>query len=163
MRAKAAFEFVERWAKGGRLPDMLDAFIGLIRPFGPTMCASAIIVGVRAARRYRFLFNTWPPELLAFYNADELRERDFTIRAALRRHTPFCFREAYPDPAKEPGPFAEFERDGARFGILDGFVVPIHSPLGFFGMVTMSSPVVMDLEPAEKAALAAAAICIFEH
>lgn len=163
MRAKAAFAFVERWANGGRLPDMLDSFSGLVRQFGPTMCASAIIVGVRAARRYRFLFNTWPPELLTFYNADEMFDRDFTIRAALRRHTPFCFREAYPDPAKEPDLFRQFERDGARFSILDGFVVPIHSPLGFFGMVTMSAPVIMDLDPVEKAALAAAANCIFEH
>lgn len=163
LRALAAFAFVEKWAKGGRLPDMLAAFADLIRQFGPTMAASAIVVGFGSSRRYRFLFNTWPAELLEHYDADAIFDRDFTIRAALRRHTPFLFREVYPDPQRESDLYRQFESDGARFGIADGFAVPIHSPLGFFGMVTMSSPVVMVLDAAERAALAAAATTIFEH
>ncbi len=163
MRALAAFAFVEKWAAGGRLPDMLAAFSALIAQFGPTMAASAIVVGFGPSRRYRFLFNTWPPELLVHYDADAVFDRDFTIQAAYRRHTPFCFREVYPDPVKEAALYERFQKDGARFGIEDGFAVPIHSPLGFFGMVTMSSPVRMQLDAAERAALAAAAVTIFEH
>lgn len=163
MRALAAFAFVERWAKGGRQADMLASFSSLIAQFGPTMAASAIVVGFGPSRRYRFLFNTWPPELLEHYDADRMFDRDFTIQAALRRHTSFCFREVYPDPLKEPQLFREFETNGERFGIQDGFAVPIHSPLGFFGMVTMSSPVRMQIDAAERAALTAASMTIFEH
>ena len=128
--------------------DLVDEFFDIARQFGFASGAGGGWTGIGSNRAYRFYFNTWPPDWLAFYNERQVFFEDPIILEAQRRMVPFLWHE-----------LAVFRGQGERseellavayeYGWADGLVVPVHGPAGYQGVVSLASMQKLELTPAD--------------
>lgn len=156
-----ALRFVDRWSDRSRRAQALAAFLPVIEAFGLGAPSAAYSTGFGANRSCKWLFNTLPRELEDALMTDSVDYENPIVKASSRRHAPYTFLELGADPA---GGFDIGAVAGIAlgFGLMDGLVVPIHGPFGYLGMVAMVAAAEVRLGPGDRAAVAAAAKCVFE-
>jgi DNA-binding CsgD family transcriptional regulator len=156
-----ALGFVDAWTASGRRTQALADFIPVIEAFGLSAPSAAYSTGFGGSRSCKWLFNTLPRELEDALMGDRIDYENPVVTASSRRHAPYSFLELGADPAGgfDLGAVAAV---ALGFGLVDGLVVPIHGPYGYLGMVATVSSEVVTLGPGDRAAIGAAAKCIFE-
>lgn len=156
-----ALAFVDAWSAGTRRTEALTDFITVLDAFGLHTPSAAYSTGFGGGRSCKWLFNTLPRELEDTLIGDQVDYENPIVTASSRRHAPYSFLELGADPSSELdiGAVATIALD---FGLADGLIVPVHAPYGYLGMVSMLSGKLLDLAPGDRAALGAAAKCVFE-
>ncbi|HEY6258996.1 MAG TPA: LuxR family transcriptional regulator [Xanthobacteraceae bacterium] len=149
MRAAEGLECAARCAAGDDLPLLIADFQRTARAFGFTASSCGAWVGLGHARTHRFFFRDWPPDWIALYESSRMFERDPIVIEARRRMTPFRWGEIPRLSEDEAQVLA-----GARaYGLVDGYVVPIHGPAEYQGVVSLAASGRLHLDPLERAVL----------
>lgn len=156
-----ALAFVDRWHDSDRRAAALSSFLTLIEAFGLNTPSAAYSTGFGGARSCKWLFNTLPRALEDALVGDNVDYENPIVAASSRRHAPYTFLELGADPQSGLD-LAAVAGIALDFGLVDGLVVPIHATYGYLGMVSMLSPAPVALGAGDRAALAAAAKCLFE-
>ena len=156
-----ALAFVDRWNASAQSARALAHFITVIDGFGLNTPSAAYSTGFGGNRSCKWLFNTLPRALEDALVGDRIDYENPVVTASSRRHAPYTFLELGADPA------GELDIDAVAgvaldFGLVDGLVVPVHGPYGYLGMVSTLSCDVVTLGAGDRAAIAAAAKCVFE-
>jgi len=156
-----ALRFVDEWSASARRTQALADFLPVIDAFGLGAPSAAYSTGFGGSRSCKWLFNTLPRELEDALMGDSIDYENPIVAASSRRHAPYTFLELGADPAGgfDIGAVASV---ALSFGLMDGLVIPIHGPYGYLGMVATVAPREVSLGPGDRAAIAAAAKCIFE-
>jgi LuxR family quorum sensing-dependent transcriptional regulator len=116
---------------------VLTAMEAALAPFG---CESLVVV--RSAHQDEstaplVLMQKLPARWFDFYMRQSYGTADPVLRQCRMGSRPFAWAEAQLDPEREPRA-AEVMNRAADFGMRHGFSVPVHSPDGFDGCVSMS-------------------------
>ena len=157
----AALAFVDLWNDSARATKALAHFIAVIEGFGLNTPSAAYSTGFGGNRSCKWLFNTLPRALEDALVGDRIDYENPIVTASSRRHAPYTFLELGADAS------GELDIDAVAgvaldFGLADGLVVPVHGPYGYLGMVSTLSSDIVTLGPGDRAAIAAAAKCVFE-
>lgn len=156
MRAAVGLECAARCASGEDLQALIADFQHTIRTFGFAVSSCGAWVGLGSARTHRFFFLDWPPDWIALYESRRMFERDPIVSEARRRMAPFLWEDISQPSADE----AEVLATARAHGWIDGFVVPIHGPAGYQGVVSLAATQSLHLDPLERAVLATMATTI---
>ncbi len=148
-RAAAGLECVARCAAGDDLPALIADFQRTIQAFGFAASSCGAWVGLGGARTHRFFFLDWPPDWIALYELRRMFASDPIVSEARRRMTAF----RWGDISRLSESEAEVLTTARQHGWVDGFVVPIHGPAGYQGVVNMAATEPLRLEPLEQAVL----------
>jgi DNA-binding CsgD family transcriptional regulator len=156
-----ALRFVDDWSASARRTQALADFLPVIEGFGLSAPSAAYSTGFGGSRSCKWLFNTLPRELEDALMGDSIDYENPIVTASSRRHAPYTFLELGADPQ---GGFDVGAVAGVAlgFGLMDGLVMPLHGPYGYLGMVATVAPAIVTLGPGDRAAIAAAAKCVFE-
>ena len=148
LRYRRGLDLIEQCGSARDIAQLVDEFFDIARDFGLSSGAGGGWTGIGRTREYRFYFNTWPADWLAFYNERQVFFEDPIIMEAQRRMAPFMWHD-----------LAVFRGQGERseellavayeYGWADGLVVPIHGPAGYQGVVSLASMQKLDLTPAD--------------
>lgn len=123
------------------------------------------LVVVRSARRVGgeapvVLMQKLPARWFDFYMRQSYGAVDPVLRQCRVGSRPFAWTEAQFDPQREPRAVEVMNR-AADFGMRHGFSVPVHSPDGFDGCVSMSGASI-DLSAPARAVMRLVALQTFE-
>lgn len=116
-----------------------EAFRKEAAAHGYTSSAARAFVPTANGKESRFLFRNWPSKWTALSDQNGFNARSFVIAEARKRTTPFTWHEVMAGR-----PLSKDQKevlDNARaFGWMNGFVLPIHGPGGYFAVLSMASP-----------------------
>jgi DNA-binding CsgD family transcriptional regulator len=149
VRAAVGLECAARCAAGDDLPTLIADFQRTIRSFGFAASSCGAWVGLGNARTHRFFFLDWPPDWIALYQTRGMFARDPIVSEARRRMAPFLWREMSRLSEDEAAVLAATR----MHGWVDGFVVPIHGPAGYQGVVSLAASAPLRLDPLDRAVL----------
>jgi DNA-binding CsgD family transcriptional regulator len=145
----AGLECAARSAAGGDLPHLIADFQHTIRTFGFAASSCGAWIGLGRARTHRFFFLDWPPDWRAIYEAQRMFDHDPIVSEARRRMAPFVW-----------GDMTQLSEDAAQVlakarchGWVDGFVVPLHGPASYQGVVSLAAREKLSLDPFDRAVL----------
>jgi DNA-binding CsgD family transcriptional regulator len=156
VRAAIGLECAARCAAGEDLPALIADFQKTIGAFGFAASSCGAWVGLGHARTHRFFFRDWPPDWITLYESGRMFGRDPVVSEARRRMAPFRWGEISRLSEDE----AQVLAAARAHGWIDGFVVPIHGPAGYQGVVSLAATSRLSLDPLERAVLTTMATTI---
>ncbi|HEV3373562.1 MAG TPA: LuxR family transcriptional regulator [Xanthobacteraceae bacterium] len=156
MRAAIGLECAARCAAGDDLPALIADFQETIRTFGFAASSCGAWIGLGHARTHRFFFRNWPPDWIALYESGRMFARDPIVSEARRRMVPFLWEEISRLSEDEAQVLATVR----AHGWIDGFVVPIHGPAGYHGVVSLAATAPLRLDPLDRAVVTTMATTI---
>jgi DNA-binding CsgD family transcriptional regulator len=131
--------FGEAVAACNTLEDVCAAFRGEIAGLGYTASACRSFAPSKPGGGWNYYFRDCPHDWPKLSDAKNYGGRSAVLAEARRRIAPFTWQEV-----REGRTFSAEEdevwQSAAAFGWINGFVVPIHGPLGYFACVGMDSP-----------------------
>jgi DNA-binding CsgD family transcriptional regulator len=162
LRARLGLEFVARCAGDDPLPAVIADFRRTIAAFGFVASACGAWVWAGDQRKTRFFFIDWPQDWHDLYMSKGWLVDDFVISEVARRMTPFLWEDVRAErelTEKESEVYA-----GARkYGWVERLSVPIHGPVGYQAVVTMTTKESLAVAPEERAVLQTMALTIHER
>ncbi len=158
---RLALRFVGDWTLSTSTSEAMAAFEEVLSGFSLFGACSAYSVGFGTTRTCKFLFNHLPEPLRSLFVGEIDVHGDPVVAASMSRHIPFTFLELGADPSAGFD-LATVGALAVHCNVMDGLVVPVHGPFGYLGMIAMVSSAPVELGPDEKAAIAAAARCLFD-
>lgn len=120
------------------LEDVGDLFRGTIAKEGYSSSACRVIVPAGKAPHIRVLFRNWPQDWIRLTEEKNFRIHNPVLDAALRRIDPFTWVEIS-NESKKTATEREIWDTASEWGWINGFVVPVHGPGGYFSCVSMAS------------------------
>jgi DNA-binding CsgD family transcriptional regulator len=113
-------------------------FRGTVAREGYASSACRVIAPAGKAPHARVLFRNWPEDWAKLTEERNFRIRNPVLAAALRRMDPFTWVDIN-DKRKKPATEQEIWNTASEWGWINGFVVPVHGPGGYFSCVSMAS------------------------
>jgi DNA-binding CsgD family transcriptional regulator len=115
-----------------------NLFRGTVAKEGYASSACRVIVPAGKAPQVRTLFRNWPEDWAKLTEERNFRIRNPVLAAAVRRMDPFTWVDIN-DKRKKPATEQEIWNTASEWGWINGFVVPVHGPGGYFSCVSMAS------------------------
>jgi DNA-binding CsgD family transcriptional regulator len=115
-----------------------DLFHGTIAKEGYSSSACRVIVPAGKAPDVRVLFRNWPEDWAKLTEERNFRLRNPVLSAALRRMDPFTWVDIS-DAGRKTATEQEVWNTASEWGWINGFVIPVHGPGGYFSCVSMAS------------------------
>jgi DNA-binding CsgD family transcriptional regulator len=146
MKLADSLRFIEELKKCATSHEVGVAFMRMIAPHGFTMASCGGSRETPGGRVWDFFFNTWPAEWLLEYQNNDYVRHDMLPAVARLSATPFTWLELLRDRKQTPKQI-EFHNRIRELGIVDGYAVPIHLPVGDVGLcVSIATHIIDDTE-----------------
>jgi len=131
-------EYAAAFGECASLDAVKEAFRAAIARQGYTTSAARAWLRRGDRSETRCYFRNWTAEWAKLSDEREFAGKSFVVDEARRRLVPFTWKEA-----REQRPFTAFDRQlwgiVREWGWVDGFVVPIHGPQGYFASISLAS------------------------
>lgn len=148
---RCAFDFVESVDRLDTVDSVMDAMAKAFTRFGFGTIILVRLPNPEERFEQIVLAKRWPAEWCKIYTANDYIRVDPVARQVKASSRPFEWAEARYDPKKEPRA-AEVMARAADFGLVQGFVVPVHNPNGYEAGVSLGGTH-LDLTVRDKAAI----------
>jgi LuxR family quorum sensing-dependent transcriptional regulator len=132
-------DFASIAKESNKLHDLSEALRKAVAAHGYTASAGRCFVPTGNGMVTKNLFRNWSREWAALSDEKGFNARSFVVAEACRRMTPFTWHEILAARSLSAAEREVF--DVAReWGWCNGFVVPVHGPGGYLGIISMGSP-----------------------
>jgi DNA-binding CsgD family transcriptional regulator len=144
-----------------RKPEIVRrSFQNFIESFGFTGFACVILPASRQLDPSRILMSTLPADWMALYVSRGFASADPMVRELLRGRGALAWSDVLSRRSLSR-PEREVLSEAARFGIRDGFIVPIRESGGSVGLVSLVAEKI-ELDASERNAIIAASVCVHQ-
>ena len=134
-------------------------FLTLIRCFGFAAAAAGGWIGAGRTLAYRFYFNDWPPSWAEFYSSNDVFLDDPLVNETQQRISPFLWTEIEEMSDRHRNVI----RMAGDYGWSNGFVVPVHGPAGYHGMISLAAMQPLDLAQDDRVLLWTASLAVHDR
>jgi DNA-binding CsgD family transcriptional regulator len=150
-----AAELIETAGVAGSAAEIGRSLMGALKPFGIRALYSRVLRGPGPDAAYVYS-RISPPGWESLYGEHRYASVDFLGREVRRRADAFAWSEAPLINAVE----RELVNAVGAFDISDGIAVPVHGPGGYVGVTSLAFERLHEIAPADRSAIAAAALVL---
>src|SRR5262249_31828260 len=156
-----AFGFVDELERLSTVDDVAGAFQEAVARYGIEYFIATGLSANGHAFEELVIASRWPSEFFMLYVENDCARFDPLIRRSIQSHMPFEWQaESY---WTDDNPrVVELMRRAAEFGLIHGYLVPIHGPKGHEGCVSMTARK-LDLSTRARSAVHLMALYAFDR